>query len=420
MKLPFMSITFSPIELIVFFIIKQKINFEKNKLKYSYSAIIENLKYILLCIFGVTAQNKTTEPQKGCLIINGSENEVSEIHRVWHFADKLRCLNISYFTIGRSKLCELNFKQLLDHQFLYIHRCSDSNYLKKVVEIYQKSNRTVIYDIDDLVFEPTLTNEIRAIKEWRGIYQRYYQYLTQKICNLMLMADYVFTSTNFLKKIISQKHKKKCFVLCNHLDDKNFSMGLKIAKYKHKQIKGRQIILGYFSGTSTHQDDFVACEDAVLEILKTNRNVTLKLVGEITPSTKFLVVKNQVVKLPLQPYHQLIEQYRDVDINLIPLERNNIFCQGKSELKYFFAGICGIPSIATPTDTYKSVILDGVNGLLVDNRREWTTEIKRLIHNPELRKRIGRAAQSDVQKKYSMKIQAAILKKRIYTMGITT
>jgi hypothetical protein len=80
------------------------------------------------------------------------------------------------------------------------------------------------------------------------------------------------------------------------------------------------------------------------------------------------------------------------DINLAPLEAGNPFCEAKSELKFFEAAICDIPTIASPTGPYARAIKSGETGFLASNADEWSKALNLLVRNPRSRRRIGRAA----------------------------
>jgi glycosyltransferase involved in cell wall biosynthesis len=52
-----------------------------------------------------------------------------------------------------------------------------------------------------------------------------------------------------------------------------------------------------------------------------------------------------------------------VDVNIVPLQEN-LFTDSKSELKFFEAGIVRTVTLASPTDIFRRVIENGINGFL--------------------------------------------------------
>jgi Glycosyl transferase family 2/Glycosyl transferases group 1 len=87
-------------------------------------------------------------------------------------------------------------------------------------------------------------------------------------------------------------------------------------------------------------------------------------------------------------------------INLAPLETGNPFCEAKSELKFFEAALVEVPTIATPTETYRAAIRNNVTGLLATNEQEWYHAIVSLLKDSRMRSRLGQAAYHDVLWRY--------------------
>ena len=83
------------------------------------------------------------------------------------------------------------------------------------------------------------------------------------------------------------------------------------------------------------------------------------------------------------------------------MEKDNTFCQCKSEIKYLEAGILGIPTIASPTSAFKYAIKHMENGLLAGDTKEWSECLELLICNEEERKRIGENARLHVEAYYN-------------------
>lgn len=74
------------------------------------------------------------------------------------------------------------------------------------------------------------------------------------------------------------------------------------------------------------------------------------------------------------------------DIGLVPLARNPLN-EGKSHLKGLEYGACGIPYIASPSESYEW-FTDG-NGLLAGNHAEWVAALDALVADAELRRSMG-------------------------------
>jgi glycosyltransferase involved in cell wall biosynthesis len=80
----------------------------------------------------------------------------------------------------------------------------------------------------------------------------------------------------------------------------------------------------------------------------------------------------------------------------------------------------GIPTVASAVGMNFKVIEDGISGFLVKNDGEWITTITRLIDDPALRERVGKASRSRVLNTYSVKANQPIylsIFKEVYGSG---
>lgn len=89
------------------------------------------------------------------------------------------------------------------------------------------------------------------------------------------------------------------------------------------------------------------------------------------------------------------------DIGLVPLAKNPLN-EGKSHLKGLEYGACGIPYIASPSESY-NWFTDG-NGLIARNASEWRQCLDALLKEPRVRKSMGQrgrelAEQTSVQER---------------------
>jgi hypothetical protein len=100
------------------------------------------------------------------------------------------------------------------------------------------------------------------------------------------------------------------------------------------------------------------------------------------------------------PLPNLPEELARYDIALAPLEVGNVFCEAKSELKYFEAALVGVPTVASPTQPFADAIRDGVTGFLAKSTEQWYEYLERLVTDPALRRKIGKAALHDILYRY--------------------
>ena len=66
----------------------------------------------------------------------------------------------------------------------------------------------------------------------------------------------------------------------------------------------------------------------------------------------------------------------------------------------------GVPVVASRIGAACEFIRDGDNGFLAGSRDEWVDRISRLILDPQLRDRMGRAGRATVEDRFSVRVTA--------------
>jgi len=61
-----------------------------------------------------------------------------------------------------------------------------------------------------------------------------------------------------------------------------------------------------------------------------------------------------------------------------------------------------IPVVASPVGVNMEIIQDGFNGFLASTTEEWIDKLIRLIDDPQLRNRMGKAGRKTVLERYSV------------------
>ena len=268
-------------------------------------------------------------------------------------------------------------------------RTTYSRALDWMIEKIHEEGKLAIFDVDDLVFDHNL------IKHFPTSETELAFSMVEAIEKVLTKCDYGLTTTEYLADILRKKGKKS-FVHrnCPSLDQIRISEMARAHKSSSERIK-----LGYFSGTNTHDYDFLEISEALIHIMEKHEQVDLYVVGFLVLSPMFKRFEGRVRKGKFVPWKKYPFEIAKVDINLAPLQ-DNPYCQSKSEIKYIEAALLGIPTIATPTDAFKSAIKDGENGLLASTREEWVSKLDLLILDAEKRKRIGETARQHVLTHY--------------------
>ena len=127
----------------------------------------------------------------------------------------------------------------------------------------------------------------------------------------------------------------------------------------------------------------------------------LVLVGPIETDNKLQQWSERIEQIPFLPRAQYFAAVARMDITLAPLEIGNPFCEAKSELKWFEAGLLGVPTVAAATGTFREAITDGVDGYVAVTTEEWIEKIEMLIKSKEAREQMGARAREKVLQRYA-------------------
>jgi glycosyltransferase involved in cell wall biosynthesis len=208
------------------------------------------------------------------------------------------------------------------------------------------------------------------------------------------------TTTTYLAKILEEKGKK-VFVVTNKICNTELK---KIDKLREawKESKSDIVHLGYFSGTPSHNKDFAMITDVLISVMRKYANTKLILAGPLEKESSLNEFEDRIIKLPLVLRGEHYKNIQKAEINFVPLE-GSPFCEAKSELKFFEAGVFGIPTVAVRNETFSGAIEDGVTGFLAGNALEWTEKLGRLVEDENLRRVMGERAREKTLKDYTNK-----------------
>lgn len=296
------------------------------------------------------------------------------------------------------------------YRVVVLHRVAWDADVSRFLDKARRWGRTVLFDTDDLVFDPSVVAHVDAVlreldDEERSLYVeglgRYRQTLTA--------VDGVVVSTDSLAERARRVHDS-VEIVPNAASSEMVELADRSGPASSDGRPEDGLVIGYFSGTMTHNRDFLEAADAVLWALATYPHVRLRVVGHLRLDGRFERFADRVERLPLQPWRRLPALYAGTDINLAPLERDNPFTEAKSCLKYIEAGLVGVPTVASARTDYRRAIRNGENGMLADTPEEWRDALRHLIEDPQARAEVGRRASEDARVRHVTKPRSAELR----------
>jgi len=283
---------------------------------------------------------------------------------------------------------------------LVIWRAAWDARVEQVVLAARNSGTRIVFDVDDLMFEPELAKVgiIDGIRS-QGFREEEIQAFYGLVRHTLLLSDFATAPTRELSERLSRAGKP-VWTIPNGYDAFTFKRSRLFVRRRSLMPTDGLIRLGYAAGSRTHQKDFALCADAVARILREHPECRLVLFRsaawnlnllDVEEYSSFTGLEDQIEWRNMVTLPDLPEELARFDINLAPLETGNRFCEAKSELKYFEAALAGVCTVASPTGPFQRAILNGQTGFLASNG-DWYEILKRLVSNASLRKQTADAA----------------------------
>lgn len=331
------------------------------------------------------------------LIITGGIGD-SALYRAYHQAEELKINGFRVSTTVQDNPFLLRYYR--DFRVFIFHRVLHTHNIRRLVSAIKKNRKTMIFDTDDLIFDKIYLKHMDYFNQMNSMEKKFYE---NGVGGEILNNPYVTvctTTTAFLANLIREKNKR-VFIVPNKLSNQDLRWAEEIKK--KPTTSNKEIVrIGYFSGSMSHNKDFATISDVLMEIMIRYPNIQLNIAGPLDIDSALLKkCPDKIIASPYVPRKKYFELLSETDINLAPLEINNPFCESKSELKFFEAGLMDVPTVAVRNHTFSRAIEDGVNGFLATKKSEWYHKIEMLILNKALRVEMGIRAHHSVLTNYT-------------------
>jgi glycosyltransferase involved in cell wall biosynthesis len=328
------------------------------------------------------------------LFITGGVGD-SAMYRAHHVAEELELQGLS---IGITVQDNPLLSSYADKFSIFIfHRVLYTPSVARLINRIKTQGKEIIFETDDLVFDPQYLKHMDYFEKMNSLEKKLYEH---GVGGEILIDPYVkvcTTTTAFLADKLREKGKR-VFIVPNRLTRADVVVAKTVAREK---MSSDTVKLGYFSGAISHNKDFATITDALLIVFEKYPRLELFLVGPLETENRLSVFAERIQQLPYVARARHFANVASVDINLAPLEIGNPFCESKSELKFFEAGIVGVPTIASATAPYAEAIEDGVDSFIASTTDEWVEKLSRLIEDASLRIAMGEKAKEKALQKYT-------------------
>ncbi|MBN2315475.1 MAG: glycosyltransferase family 4 protein [Sedimentisphaerales bacterium] len=266
-------------------------------------------------------------------------------------------------TLARRKL----FQKAADFDCVFLHK-KRLNALDAIS--LRRSGRKMIYDFDDAIMYSPHTPERDSSAHFKP-FRRTVELAHKVIAGNPYLAEHAL------------KFNSNVEVLPTGLDTKAY----KITKQKEdNKIRlawiGSKSTLGYLS----------ELKSVLEEIGERFDNVVLRIICDQFFDLQHMPVEKRAWSLETQ-----VTDLVSSDIGLAPLPDNR-FTRGKCGFKILQYAAAGLPTITSPVGVNAEYVQHGETGYHASDGRQWIDGIAELIGDTELRKEMGRAARTFVEK----------------------
>lgn len=279
-----------------------------------------------------------------------------------------------------------------------MHRVAYDRYVAKLVERMRHRNLLVVLDADDFLYDASIMRWIDSPDFQDPVRASLYRQELNRHRMALELCDALTVSTGKLVEMLAPFGKP----VWEHRNAFSLEMlSLSEQAFAQRKLSPGRVVIGYASGTHTHNRDFALIRPAVRAILERYRQVELWLMGAIDAGHDWDGVEDRVSAFPMVPWRDLPGRLAQLDINLAPLVLENPFNQAKSEIKYMEAALVRVPTIASSTDAFQYAIRQGETGFLAQAPEAWYDHLAWLVEHPISRQAVGDAAHQDVLLRYA-------------------
>lgn len=318
----------------------------------------------------------------------GPRQRASARYRVMQFIPELEKLGFETRVLTPAEKPRRAWQRLLSHraesqEILRQARWADIVFIQKrlfhpgLLKRLKATGVALVFDLDDTI-TTTHNKHWSKFTEWK--IQRRFRFTCQ-------LADLVIAGNDYLADMAS-RHAPRVEILPTVVD---------ISRYRTKtHAQNNRLVLGWIGQPSG------LC---YLEAL----GPVLKRLCTMHPGLSLRIVSKGEANLPGVPVQQIdwnedqeVNDLLEMDIGLMPLPDDD-WVKGKCALKAIQYMATGLPVVCSAVGANAEVVRQEIDGLLIaPDKQEWGNAITRLMADPALRARMGRAGRERAECHYSL------------------
>jgi len=349
-------------------------------------------------------RKSVTPVEAGDVLLISIGDELLDRYRTDHMRESLESVGVS---VGKVFYYELKPEHIKRYNVFIFYRCPWLKEFEGIFEEIRRKNKVSIYAVDDLVIDRKYTDNLPVVRAMLPEDRKLYDNGVERHNKLMRCCDYAITTTEGLADELKKYDNfRDVYIDRNSMSDEMIYYADKaIAEVKRD---AKKVVIGYFSGTNTHNEDFQMVAPALIKILKKYENVYIKLAGRLEAPEPLKDFADRLIFTPYVDWRRLPYELRQCDVTLSPLI-DSVFNRAKSENKWSESSLVEAATVASDVGAFKISIDNGKTGILVENTTDgWFRGISRLVEDVTLRENIARQAREYVRKNYRTTGQRAV------------
>ena len=299
--------------------------------------------------------------------------------------------------------------------------CRNSLYNDRIARLAAQArarNRLVLFDVDDLVFDPAYTHLLMDTLDQdltnSTVWDYWFGYVG-RVGATYALCDGALVTNAYLADRAKAWSNKPTRVIPNFLNREQQELSDRVwdAKQHNNWARDGRTHLAYFSGSPSHDRDFGLVSTAIARLMDEDSSLWLRVVGFLEPSPQLARHSGRIEALPLQDFLNLQREIGSVEVNLVPLQ-DNPFTNCKSELKWFEAAVVGALTIASPVHAYRGVVEHARTGWLSE-AHAWDGMLRDVLRDVDChRSDIAPRAREEARERYGWDRQSDVISSALF------
>ena len=294
---------------------------------------------------------------------------------------------------------------LESYHVVVFYRQKYSEQIALLIDAARRFGTTAVFDCDDLIFFDGAERQLPFLKELSDLDYCAYSNNACSMEQTVKECQFFLASTQTIAEKASELGLPG-LVHRNLLSTFQEKQGSWLNRFK--AWSRTPPLVGFFSGSNTHDVDFQLVQEALTTTFERERDVKLLVVGHLRCDSFVQRFPGRVLRVPYISWREYPAMMARCRVVLAPIAEISSFTDAKSALKFFEAGILGVPIIASPIAEMRMAIGDGNNGWLATYPNDW---LERLAAALDLRnsERVGTAARESVLAHHTTHSQKGVL-----------